>query len=199
MPEQSSPAQEPISVTVQHDGPPVDPEIPAIESFPLIPSPTEDDARKFAIDSLNADFGESLVYDMATEARARELDLLYAELPMVPKGWLQRERQMGQLRNPFQAEFRNGTVGMALEAAALNDPRYRGLVAFLQKDAGYRPTAPNYQREAQIARQEAAKQRMLAEIAAYQGKPMAPVKVPPRTGRYSANGLYQEGASTTYR
>ncbi len=159
-----------MEATIQAEQPPED-ETPAIESFPLIPSPTDDEARQFAVDSLNADFQESLVYDLATETRARELDRLYAELPMVPKSWLQRERQMGQLRNPFQPEFRNGTVGMALEAAALNDPRYRGVLAFLQKDAGYRPPAPNYEREAKIARQEAAKQRVLDEINHYAANP----------------------------
>ncbi len=199
MPESADFAAE-MEAVIQAEQPPED-ETPAIESFPLIPSPTDDDARQFAVDSLNADFQESLVFDLATESKARELDRLYEELPMIPKAWLQRERAMGVVRNPFQPAFRNGTVGMALEAAALTDPRYKGLLSYLRKEAGIREMAPNYVREAEIAKRDAAKQRALDFIASYQGKPMVPPLTSrrPTASRYSAGGLYAEGSRSLYR
>ncbi len=196
MPEQSSAPSANLDAVVQAEQP-SGPENPVIEQFPLIPSPTEDEARKFAVDSLNADFEESLVFDLATESKARELDRLFAELPMIPKTWLQKERQMGTLRNPFQPAFRNGTAAMAIEAAALTDPRYKGLLSYLRKEAGIKEAAPNYEREAQLAKQEAEKQRMIDFINSHKDQPYIKERKPPVSGRplrgpYASNTLYRD-------
>jgi hypothetical protein len=153
------------------------------EQFPLIPSPSDDEARQFAAASLNQDFHDALVYDMAAESRAREVDLLLEKVPGVPNGWLKQRRSMGELRNPFKPAFRNVSAGMAMEAAALKDARFQGLIAYLQKDAGFSPPAPDYARQAELAKLEATKQKMLAEIAANKANPrptMAELQIPMR-------------------
>ena len=172
MPEQSAPA-DPITLTVQQgqQGEPTEAETPAIEALPLIPLPAEDDVRRVAVESITAEIENSLIYSLADEQKAREIDRLFEELPGVPKGWLAKERKSGEIRSPWSPKFSNGTVGMALQAAALTDPRYDGVISFLQRAAGFVPAAPNYRREAEISKQEAAKQRILDELAAYSAIP----------------------------
>ena len=173
MPPESAPAQDPITLTVQQgqQGEPTEAETPAIEALPLIPLPAEDDARRVAVESISAEIEASLVFSLADEMKAREIDRLFEELPNLPKGWLTKERKSGEIRSPWSPNFRNGTAAMALQAAALTDPRYDGVIAFLQRVGGYVPAAPNYKAIAEKERQDAAKQRILDELNHYAAIP----------------------------
>ena len=173
MPEQSAPAQDPITLTVQQgqQGEPTEAEIPAIEALPLIPLPAEDDVRRVAVESITAGIEESLIYSLADEQKAREIDRLFEELPGVPKGWLAKERKSGEIRSPWSPKFSNGSAGMALQAAALTDDRYNGVIRYLQKISGYTPAAPDYKAIEAKERQDAARQRILDELAAYSAIP----------------------------
>jgi hypothetical protein len=197
MPE-SAPAQGPITVTVQQgkQGEPTDgSEIPAIEAIPLFEAPSDDEARSVAVKSITAEIEESLVYSLADENKAREIDQLFEELPNLPKGWLAKERKMGEIRSPWSPKFSNATAGMALQAAALTDDRWNGVISFLMKAANYTPPAPDYKAIAKKERQDAARQRMLDELNHYAANPQ---KMQFRgTGR--ASGAPEPGSRTLYR
>ncbi|MCP9930602.1 hypothetical protein KBY82_07390 [Cyanobium sp. AMD-g] len=203
MPEQSAPAQDPITVTVQQgkQGEPTEAETPAIEALPLIPLPAEDDARRVAVESITAEIEDSLIYSLADEQKAREIDRLFEELPNVPKGWLEKERKSGEIRSPWSSKFSNGTVGMALQAAALTDDRFNGVIAFLQRVAGYVPAAPDYKAIEAKQRQDAARQRILDELNHYASAPQkmqpwgAGASIVPRR----SPGIPEPGSRTIYR